>query len=503
MTDDGFVHLLPHYRRHDDQVFFLIEPNPVLTLEPHEVGLFDELARGVSVAQLTALHPNAASFAERLCEAGIAIACPPQPLGGVRPLLIIEPHLDDAVLAVAGQMLLLRGKRRMTVLTVMRRYDTTKYGSSAHPSLDEATVSALRLSEGGLAARFIGFEHEMLDELDFSVRLREGVHPPRWPDPPLFEAAKHFAPTEAEVRTQAARIWDRVRALEPDEIWMPLGVGDNPDHVLISAACLQLLNTEPDFFDDRRVCFYDDLPLPMWAGHAERKLAVYRRTGSLRLINEDVTNVFADKLRAVALFASQWEMAPSPHIRSNIAALMTASAAAAPQRERKVERMYEVTQPPRRPAISEIAFRPLDLVTTMVALSPWIRNRLAAERVVVLSTTSFGLWSVGAEVLTRAFPNAVIEVFVPEAHLWETSKLSSSQIVARRAEVDELRAVAERELARDALVLVVGDRTLLAGLQIAAQRCVFTTAFGDAMVALGELISDGADESALARASAS
>jgi len=376
--------------------------------------------------------------------------------------------MDDAVLSVGGHLLLRRGVERMSVLSVARWSEYTKYAQEG-ASLDRLSVSALRLAETQRAAELVGFEHEMMDELDFPVRVR-AEQPTEAQGPnlvPLLAAAKRFGPSAAELADLSARLFARVLALAPDELWIPLGVGENPDHVRTALACLTMLHTEARFFDDRRVSLYEDLsPLPAFVGHAERIVAVHARTGVLRRIEEDISSVVSDKVRAVALYESQFDMAASSRPMSNLSALISASTDGP---TKTVEVRYEIAQRPHVPAFSEIAFRPLALIAAKLALAPWIRLRRRVTHIAVFNAGVFGNLARGREVLSRAFPNAELELFAEEA---------------------VLRATLERRTANDTLVLIIGARASLRDADLLPQSAVISPSFGDAIMALQELVSE-------------
>ena len=493
MDDRHAVTVLPHYRRRGDEVLFALDSVPVLRLGADEVEAFDGLVEGVPASQLGEGSPAARRLAERLCARGMAIELPPQAEPGRGPhLLVIEPHMDDAVLSVGGQLLLRRATHRITVLTLVRWSEFTK---AADAPLDRAQVSALRLAESRLAARIIGFSHEVMDELDFPVRLREEQHLDATGASlaAVLAAAKRFGPPPAEVTALAERIFARVRAVAPEEVWLPLGVGENPDHVRTALACLQMLCTEATFFADKRLSFYEDLaPLPHFAGHIERIIAVHATTAKLRRVEENIGAVVADKVRAVSVYASQFDMEPSSRPMSNLSALLTAGASdgAGPTEVR-----YELSAPPRVPPFGAITFRPAELAAAKVALAPWIRVRSRVRRVVVCNQVAFGRWPLGLEVLSRVFPNAAIEVLAAADHVMETSTASSPRVSCRAmpSGVEGLDPVPDvppaESVAFETLVLLIGGGDV--GRRAAPTGRVACASFGDAIMALDELTASG------------
>jgi LmbE family N-acetylglucosaminyl deacetylase len=466
MDDSWSIHLLPQFRRRGSQVLFMVEPEPVLELATDELGAFDLIAAGAAFGTLRGA--GAAALTERLCERGIALPCAPQaPVAGPH-LLVIEPHMDDAVLGVGGQLLRRKDRERVTVLSVVRWSDYTKLGP-----LDRQEVSALRAAESALAARFVGFHHEVMDELDFPLRVREEIG--LSPTPGVREAVKRFAPTPAAVAALGHRILARVEQLAPDEVWIPLGVGENPDHVLTSRSCLWMLHQAPAVLRGKPVCLYEDLgPFPLFAGHIERILAVHRRTGALREIEEDVTAVFPDLLRAVSVYASQVDMSPSARPMSGLASMMDAFAAPSRGSSRRIERRYAVVQPPRIPAHGEVVFRPIDLTAATVALAPCVRRRAELRRVVVFNAGSFGDFARGAQVLAATFAAATIEVYATPDYFTEIASSRVDRVTAHQAE--------ERDFGRLRAALPVDCLTIVIDASSAVRS------FGDAIMAFSELV---------------
>jgi hypothetical protein len=330
-----------------------------------------------------------------------------------------------------------------------------------------------------------------MEELDSPLRLRKehGVERQGPHITALEAASKRFAPTTVEVAALSAQLYARIVALAPDEIWFPLGVGENPDHVRTSRVCMTLLNAEKAYFESKRVSLYEDLSVfDAFVGHAERVLAVHRRTGVLRQVDEDITTVFSDKVRATSLYGSQWDMPRSEGPRmGDMIARVTASANLAPRSGRKLERRYEVVQIPRLPVYGEVAFHPVDLAAAKVALAPWIRIRPYVERLTIFNPGSFGSWRIGVDVLRGAFPNATIDVVATEDYFWETSTAAAPSITAVRACEGDFPSLLER-VAQDDLVLLIGDPAALRG--AAHLKIVRTPTFGDAITALSELVAE-------------
>lgn len=201
----------------------------------------------------------------------------PSPAAG--RLLVISPHLDDAVLSCGGVLAAHPGS---TVATVQTAHDPALAGGTAWdrscgfaPGDD---VMAVRRAEDRAALRLVGAS-------------------PRWLG--LVEGQYRPAPDVAGIRSALA---DLLAADDARLVLFPLGLG-HTDHVAVSDVVVELAATDPA----RTWVAYDDLPYrALFPGEVEQRLATMAGRG----VTAEPLDLPADpdrrrKLAAVRRYRSQ------------------------------------------------------------------------------------------------------------------------------------------------------------------------------------------------------
>jgi len=169
LAPEAVVQRRPHYRREGAEVRFLISRRPTLTLADDEMALFDAVAAPTAVASLP---PRALAALAAWHEAEVIDVIPPLAPQG-RPLVAIEPHMDDVVLSAGGRLLLHRGKRPVVLLSVTRDSNVSGSWSLQREFFDDAAVTALRVAESDRVVELAGGgEHRSLGIPDAPLRFR-------------------------------------------------------------------------------------------------------------------------------------------------------------------------------------------------------------------------------------------------------------------------------------------------------------------------------------------
>lgn len=173
-------------------------------------------------------------------------------------LLILSPHLDDAVLSV-GALIAEATSRGEDV-------HVATFFSGAGTEVAAEACCETRRSEDLRALRVLGAKALHLDLPD--APYRGGAYR-------SFEQIM-FAPMDAEdplVSDVAARIEELVRDLTPDLVLSPLAVGEHIDHRLVFEAARAMVH--PD-----RIAYYEDLPYALVHGASGLRLAALGRRSS-------------------------------------------------------------------------------------------------------------------------------------------------------------------------------------------------------------------------------
>jgi len=221
--------------------------------------------------------------------------------------LVISPHLDDAVLSLGGSIAAwVDAGTRVVVASI---YTTGPALSELAPRMRRFADYVTRRAEDEAACTLLGAETRYLDQTERAFRR------------PFLTGWGFFrTPSDRGGFTtlaQVTRALDSLRALEPDRIVLPLGVGNHVDHVetLIAATDWAIANGLLD-----RVRFYEDfyaLSTAMRSAHPVACLRTWKRQQSplapasklgviMRLIAAGRRGPSVDQLLAPPLRAARW-----------------------------------------------------------------------------------------------------------------------------------------------------------------------------------------------------
>jgi LmbE family N-acetylglucosaminyl deacetylase len=168
------------------------------------------------------------------------------------PVLVISPHLDDAVFSVGGFLWELRQSgRNVTVVTTMagiEGQEETKIGAQANRSggLDSTKVDPfqVRRTEDIRAMDVLGIRYLHLDRETALNRTRaDGT--------PLYPTADHIQSGPTTDDATFAAVVDALRhvdqTIEHRSVLGPIGHGGHPDHKIVHAALMEAFAGQPLF----------------------------------------------------------------------------------------------------------------------------------------------------------------------------------------------------------------------------------------------------------------
>jgi LmbE family N-acetylglucosaminyl deacetylase len=424
ISDGDRVLRLPHFRLVGAELFFLISRRPYVRLSDPELAVWAALDGDPSVDELRGRFGAQADRAlGRFTELGLCELAPPG-YPTRRRVLVFEPHNDDAALSVGGTMWLRRHDCEFVVIAMASRSNFTSYYELDRDYFDVDQITRLRNAEGQLFARLVGGQHRTLDLLDAPLRYRGGQWSLDW-----YRRHRHLIPSfidhhfsDEELTPWIAAVRAAMRDLRADEVWIPLGTS-HADHELARIACLRVLLEDPALAEGREVRLYQEVPYAArFAKHAESVVNVLTRQGA-RLSPEDVDigAVFADKLRLVSVYASQFKL-------KALQADIEASARMAAGGEGLAERFWRLERLPG--ALEPLAFwtdEPAARLATQ-RLAGWIRRHGQADRIRILLLLPAGRWAEDMERTLRAFPRAHFEVYCSPAAAAEVTDFTSPRI---------------------------------------------------------------------------
>jgi LmbE family N-acetylglucosaminyl deacetylase len=411
-------HLKPHYQLRDGEVYFMMSRRPTLQLTPEEISLYLAIDGRKTVVELERTHCGAGRTLLRWREASILELIHPISSPAFPHLVVIEPHMDDAVLSVGGRLLHRRGRCRITIVSVVRRSNFTSYLFLSRNFFNLGDVTDLRNKESALAARLLGAEHLSLDWSDAPTRFWPAE---RWCAATVqtFQSAPgafvKLIPDATEVSLLAQELAQILITLGPDELWIPMGTGDHLDHRTTRSACLRMLADQPQRFADVRVSMYEDLPYAT-DGHAGHIGAAIAAEGArVTRAAEDITDVFDDKLRLASLYASQFK-------RSYIEPVLRKCAGTAGgTRDKFAETYYRLENLTSTPGEWALSREHEGVEKLYKGVEALLHESDSQQRIVVMILPSgqVGDWDGVRTNLLNTFPNAAFEIYIARDAAWQ------------------------------------------------------------------------------------
>lgn len=310
-SENSMVKIRPHYHLKGHDLFFLASQRPLKRFSAHEKLLFEQLKNtltGLPYCDIAA--KNHTTLADWVEKSWADILTPWLPTAQ-HHLVVIEPHMDDAALSVGGQLLRRKGNCRITIICVFGVSNYTSYMESKRAYLDADAITQLRFEESTLAAAKLGAHFFSLGLTDAPLRMQAS---PEWSKTYLADDIRsshgfisthpipHFVKHVAQVLAES------LQGLNPDEIWIPMGLGNHVDHRTTRAACLHMLSDRQGLKSTLKCRLYEDLPYSRPA-HALQIVNAFEAVGSpLRVISEDISDHMALKIQTVGVFASQFKL---------------------------------------------------------------------------------------------------------------------------------------------------------------------------------------------------
>lgn len=310
-SNNSMVKIRPHYHLRGHDLFFLASQRPLKRFSAHEKLFFEQLKNsptGIPYSDIAAENHSTLAAMVDVGWADILAPLPPRPQ---HHLVVIEPHMDDAALSVGGQLLRRQGSCHITILCVFGVSNYTSYMESKRAFLDADAITQLRFEESTLAAAKLGAQFVSLGLTDAPLRMQAA---PEWSQTFLADdirASHGFIsthPVPHVVKHIAQLLAQSLQRLNPDEVWIPMGLGNHVDHRTTRAACLHMLSETQGLKSTLKCRLYEDLPYSRPA-HALQVVKAFEAVGSpLQVISEDISDLMALKIQAVGVFASQFKL---------------------------------------------------------------------------------------------------------------------------------------------------------------------------------------------------
>jgi LmbE family N-acetylglucosaminyl deacetylase len=400
---------LPHFSIRDNAFYFLAAERPLLVAPSSMLELTAAVDGNVDIEAIVTDSDDIDALAQ-LWAAGIVTFVPPGTLGAGPCILAIEPHPDDVALSAGGALLLRRDTTRKIILSVASRSNATLY--MATPELryfDVDMISKLRHEESLLAARFLKAQYHTLNEPDIPIR---------YVDPECYTrgdihltmreqgAHRHAPPSSSQIERVSALLWRTIREFSPDEIWLPLGLGNHFDHRLTRDAGLNVTCRHWTELQSVKLMFYEDLPYAWcYPGIAETVLRMMRQRGAkLERHSLDIGSVFDDKIECLTIYASQFEIENMRSVIDEYGRLASGTG------EGYGETLWQLTRPPSFPFAPLVVARGMPHRLIEEAARQVFERRTFIRSLGLMIGNQVSHWVEPAQTLAKLFPNAILDV---------------------------------------------------------------------------------------------
>lgn len=419
---DSIVKLRPHYSLRGNEIYFLASTRPIKNCNDSEAALFRRLAQAPDGILLSTFPKDELPQLKLIINARFADIVESLKPTSDRHLVVIEPHMDDAILSAGGQLLLRKGKQRITILSVFGLSNYTSYIELKRPFFDHEEITRLRTAESILAASKVGAQFCSLNLYDAPLRL---LSHDQWTESGLSEQVRMTRsflgsyPIPHVVHEVALELGHVLEDLNPDELWMPMGLGHHVDHRTCRSACLEALVAAKGKLSQIPVRLYEDLPYSQET-HRKQIIDTFRSAGAnLVLQTEDTSDVMDEKLLATGVFASQFKLpAMAPR-------LMNAASEVAKEAgyQRAGERYYLLERPFKIPQETKLAIDRDSLLELRSDLENFAAKISHQKRIniLVLPSGVFGSMPEVVAALSAVFPSTNVMINVIAANHQETS----------------------------------------------------------------------------------
>lgn len=459
---DAVVVRRPHFRLQGDSLFFLISKRPFAPLAPAEQNLWSALEQEATVGEIEArLGAQAGESIRRLVALEVAEVLTPAPRGKRRRVMVIEPHMDDAALSVGGLMLQRRAECEFLLVTVATQSVATSYRGIDRDFFDVQTISNLRKAESQIVARLVWGRHIPLGLVEATLRY----YPQKWTldwfrrhEQAVWAYLEHAA-GRGELELWTSTIAKAIQDIDPEEIWMPLGIGVHVDHQLTRHACLNILRTNPRLLEQRVCRFFQDVPYAANFPHHTAELVYTLRQAGVKLEEErvDVTDVKQEKMHLLSVYLSQWK---TDVIWRRVESCSKALGGAP---ESFSELWYRVTAPPRKDVdMIDTSATKKSIYRVARDVAPWLRRNRNARKIGILLAAPMGRWADDLRYLLDRFPNAQFEVHMQSKFAGHAEMFASPRVEVRLGGDrwrwmlgDALPAILSRRLP---LVVITGEQ---------------------------------------------
>jgi LmbE family N-acetylglucosaminyl deacetylase len=416
----------PHYWLRDNQLYFLASRRPQLTLTSTAASLWMKINGETCAGELEEMVPESPELLASWWHSGVIELAEPVFQKKRIKVLVVEPHMDDAMLSIGALMWERRHTHEFIVVSLVGISNFTSYQKIGRDYFNTSWISRLRKSESRLAMRLLGGRHESLSLYDAPLRYQPGDWNIDWfkRNRRSIAAFINLPPSEDGVKSAAELLTGLFMNTDAAGIWIPMGVGTSTDHQTTRNSCLMALAAAADKRNVPPVTIYQDVPYAMdFPWHTDRIVTALEAAGaSPRPLKIDVTPLMPHKLRLVSVFASQFKMSHmGPRVEKT-------ARLAAPRGAGYGEMVIEMNRMPGFIDCDDLNSGHEHILATSNRLARWGGHKRRTRRVTIICPLGVGLWREFITTLLANFPHAEIDIHLSSDAADETSRFASPRV---------------------------------------------------------------------------
>lgn len=427
---DAVLARRPHFKRRNDEIYFLASKNPTPALTEIELKIWDLLETDRTIADLRLLlHHSLDPHINRLIQNQILEILPPAPPHVRKKIMVFEPHSDDAALSVGGTMLKMMNQCEFTIVTLASRSNFTSYYYSNRDYFETEKITKLRLEESSLFARSVNGRHHNLNLNEAVLRYFDGNWSHEWfkenrGSVSAFQSHRYSA---QELEKWINTVYSCLQNGEFDEVWIPAGIGEHVDHALTRDASLQAIARYSPTIDI--VKMYEDVPYAWRRPEHEQAVldCMEKFDGKLVPSCVSIDEVFERKMRGLSIYASQFKVTA---IKQSVTENAKMAAARCGLTGKFAEQFWRVEKMPAAMNRNRTYYDRKGLDKLKKGFNSWISQN-QPSRIRLLLLMEPGRWQDDAGELKKHFPNTKFEIFAAIGSAGEMSKLESAEFMIK------------------------------------------------------------------------
>jgi hypothetical protein len=416
----------PHFKLKNNSLYFLISRRPYCHLNDEEKAVWNSISGTHTIDELGIISPNAINIIRKFWKNRTVELIPSKLPSNRRKILIIEPHMDDAILSVGGLMWQKREECEFFVVSVVGRSNFTSYYRLNREYFDTEKISNLRNCESSIAMKVIGGNNNTLNAIDAPLRYKADHWTVDWYNQHRrsVSAYVNHSMTDNEVESWQKPIARTLDNTDAEEIWIPLGIGTSADHEAVRNACIWSLMKIPNILKHKKIFFYHEVPYAInFPSHTEEILKSLRISGGSFLpIENDIENELEPKKRLISIYASQFKMSyMGPKVEASAELL-------SPKNKKYGERLIQVVRLPDKISQLDLYVNKFHIIKTSNILPEWLNKSIQIKTITILSPMGFGRWSQDIRTILESLPNSKLELYISSDAATETDRFKNSRV---------------------------------------------------------------------------